>query len=52
VRDKPDDGFKPFPPTMEIPPDIWAEFESYAKRTGCKTETAIIAALSEWLGRV
>lgn len=38
--------------TVVVPEDIWADYEALAKRTHCKTETAIIAALSEWLGRV
>lgn len=37
---------------LTIPEDIWAEFAIYAKLTNCSTETAILAALSEWLGRV
>jgi hypothetical protein len=36
---------------VRVPDDIWAEFDIYAKRTHCKTETAIVAALSAWLGR-
>lgn len=43
---------KPWPTSVEIPDDVWEEFERYAKRTNCKTETAILAALNEWLGRV
>lgn len=47
------DKLEPAPgQTVRVPDDIWAEFEIYAKRTHCKTETAIVAALSAWLGRV
>jgi len=37
---------------VEIPRDIYEEFQVLARRAYCKPETAINAALTEWLGRV
>lgn len=38
--------------TVEIARDVFEEFQALAKRTHCSPETAINAALAEWLGRV
>jgi len=38
--------------TVEIERSVFEEFQALAKRTHCSVETAINAALAEWLGRV
>ncbi len=36
---------------VHIARDVFEEFQAIAKRTHCSVETAINAALAEWLGR-
>lgn len=37
---------------VDIAADIYEDFEKYAIKTHCTPQTAINAALNEWLGRV
>lgn len=37
---------------VHIARDVFEDFQSIARRTHCSVETAINAALAEWLGRV
>lgn len=37
---------------VDIERSVFEEFQSIAKRTHCSPQTAINAALAEWLGRV